>query len=1113
LDVVETMPKREDYDVIYETDDGAISYRHKISGQIVKTLPSWIDADADTEATMRQRAKALAKITMTPRKQEVKRLSRTHHPDKGGDPVVFKILREVLNAPVPWHCGDTDDNMSGSNTSSVVSSRGVKRRTPTPSPERVPRSKSSAPKVERETTAIQEQRREKKRRKVRMVLQTKTVRNITKELRAKHENLGKVRKNEEDAVESHQKNQADVEKSKKQLDTLQKESDSAFAKFKKQKAKVEDKKAKEEEIAARNRGVVGSFFHALIPEREDATVKKLRHQAEDKREAAQQAIDDLSFSQKVNEDMTTKVEVLANDREAAQEAAVKIETEIQKAKVYKAQVVRVAEVDLSKSLTNGPLALTDAGTKSVVSVTRKVEVGPDVNVEISDFLNSDLVACLDPDLDTQVVALGDGQYLEVDQKFLKSCGIAEVRKSGSSSSSSNNVQPHEMLRVSLGDKDVGKVPLRLELADTPQPLPKKIREIDNSKYQTKVNANILAITDNASEALCQQFGLVPVDGKINADAVASYALAVQNEDWSENTKSFEEGTKVPDGFFDGLRPYQIKGLQWMASLASDGFGALLADDMGLGKTVQAIKLLQYAKTKGWLKTKNGREPAPALVIVPPALMDNWLKEFEKWQNKDPNARLQVRTFHGPGRGPPSVARAVGADVVLTTYGVARQDQAAISKEPWGGIIIDEAQRIKNPSAKTSRAVKAISAACSPGAGGKIRVALSGTPIETRLEELHSIMDFVMPGYLGTVDDFRRKFVIPITQETQASNNSPKTSPKSESDSDGKSFESAPKPGKGLLRTWMKNITGKVAEQEENPEEEEECTKTALLKRLMEPFMLRRLKNDKTLLPDLPDIVHYDETVDLTPAQRTLYEDSVLHFKKELVTLRAEGENMEQRKKLNTKRAGLIFKHMNHLRYVCGHPATLEKANVGLRHRGLIDTADSGKASWVMDFLVNSIDAQEKVLIFCTRKKIIYQLQKMIEHFMPNHGTAVISGDQKMDDRLRTMEKFNNSQQIRVLLLTLEAGGVGLNLTGASHVIHFDRCYNPAREQQATDRAHRMGQKNLVCVHRLSTRGTYEEKIDRILKDRVVLGETLSGMSEPSWVSDFSDGDLVDLFAL
>jgi len=180
LDVVETMPKREDYDVIYETDDGAISYRHKISGQIVKTLPSWIDADADTEATMRQRAKALAKITMTPRKQEVKRLSRKHHPDKGGDPVVFKILREVLNAPVPWHCGDTDDNMSGSNTSSVVSSRGVKRRTPTPSPERVPRSKSSAPKVERETTAIQEQRREKKRRKVRMVLQTKTVRNITK---------------------------------------------------------------------------------------------------------------------------------------------------------------------------------------------------------------------------------------------------------------------------------------------------------------------------------------------------------------------------------------------------------------------------------------------------------------------------------------------------------------------------------------------------------------------------------------------------------------------------------------------------------------------------------------------------------------------------------------------------------------------------------------------------------------------------------------------------------------------------------------------------------------------------------------------------------------------
>ncbi|MCB0531987.1 MAG: DEAD/DEAH box helicase family protein [Lewinellaceae bacterium] len=479
-----------------------------------------------------------------------------------------------------------------------------------------------------------------------------------------------------------------------------------------------------------------------------------------------------------------------------------------------------------------------------------------------------------------------------------------------------------------------------------------------------------------------------------------------------------DSVALPAGLHAKLRPYQLRGFEWLYKNTRLGFGSLIADDMGLGKTLQVITTLQRLKEDGAL---SGHQKA--LVVVPTTLLTNWSKEIARFA-----PGLSTHVYHGPGR---SLAPLADADILLTTYGVVRSEIAALQKKDWLVAIIDEAQNIKNLETAQTKAVKKLKA--------PVRIAMTGTPVENRLSEYFSLFEFANRGYLGSLKEFTEEYAKPIELERNHA---------------------------ALER----------------------------FRRVTAPFLLRRVKTDKTIISDLPDKIETNQFCTLTPEQAALYQNVVDE------SLRA----IEKEKEGDIKRQGLVLKMLTALKQVCNHPSHFLK-------KPEADPALSGKTQLLLDLLTQILDNGEKTLIFTQYREMGELIVPLLREQL-GLNAAFLHGGVSRKGRDEMVEAFQHQHSDRILLLSLKAGGTGLNLTAASNVIHYDLWWNPAVEAQATDRAFRIGQQRNVQVHRFITQGTFEEKINAMLQAKKELAN-LTVTAGERWVGDLTDGELRELVRL
>jgi len=476
---------------------------------------------------------------------------------------------------------------------------------------------------------------------------------------------------------------------------------------------------------------------------------------------------------------------------------------------------------------------------------------------------------------------------------------------------------------------------------------------------------------------------------------------------------------LPNGIHAQLRPYQQRGYSWMYRNAQIGFGSVLADDMGLGKTLQVITTLLKYKEEGLLDTKK------ALVVAPTGLLTNWQTEIEKFAPS-----LKTHIFHGTDR-----KLKKGFDILLTSYGIARTEAPKLKKLPWHSLIIDEAQHIKNADTAQAKAIKSI--------GADNFIAMSGTPVENRLSELWSIVDYSNRGILGNQKEFQETFGSPI-----------------ETYNDRAAAEK------------LKQVTG--------------------------PFMMRRLKNDKTIINDLPDKIEMDCFSTLVKEQASLYEKTLQEALKEIEDIDASD------KKGLFVRQGLVLQMILALKQICNHPTQYLKNNI-------LDASMSGKLSLLFDKLDSIMESNEKVLLFTQ----FTEMGKLLQHFITERykeAPLFYHGGCSIKQRKEMVEAFQTNHADKIFILSLKAAGTGLNLTAATHVIHYDLWWNPAVESQATDRAYRIGQKSNVMVHRFITKNTFEERINDMIQSKKALAEMTVATGE-NWIGNLSNKELKDLFVM
>jgi superfamily II DNA or RNA helicase len=467
---------------------------------------------------------------------------------------------------------------------------------------------------------------------------------------------------------------------------------------------------------------------------------------------------------------------------------------------------------------------------------------------------------------------------------------------------------------------------------------------------------------------------------------------------------------VPAALNATLRPYQQRGLAWLAAMAERGLGGCLADDMGLGKTIQIIALHLH-------RAASPDSRAPTLVVCPTSLLGNWEREVARFAPGTP-----VRRYHGGDR---HLQRVASDEIVLVTYGLLRTDAATLAEVRWGLIVADEAQNVKNPLAYTAQQLRTLPAAA--------RIALTGTPVENRLTELWSLLDWTTPGLLGPLADFQRRLAGPI-------------------------------------------------ERDRDPRATERLT------RLTRPFLLRRRKGDPDIAPELPARTETDRLVPLTAEQASLYQAVADHGLAEI----------QMNPQLN-KRA-LVLRLLTSLKQVCNHPAQY------LHEAGPLP-GRSGKLDALDDLLEVILAEGESVLVFSQ----YVQMGTLIERHLSAQDIRTLFLHGRSPDRDATVAAFQ-AGAAPVLLLSLKAGGVGLNLTRATHVVHYDRWWNPAVEDQASDRAHRIGQRHPVQIHRMVTEGTLEEKIAAVLASKRELAETVIGAGD-GWLADLSTAEVAELVRL
>lgn len=453
------------------------------------------------------------------------------------------------------------------------------------------------------------------------------------------------------------------------------------------------------------------------------------------------------------------------------------------------------------------------------------------------------------------------------------------------------------------------------------------------------------------------------------------------EFWEQmSTFSTHDGLQLPENATAEFREYQLKGYGWLWFMYKYGLNGILADDMGLGKTLQALTVLQ--------KAKEVDGPAPTLVICPTTVVFNWESEIQKFAPE-----LSCLKLSGADRK--SLFKEIpNYDVVITSYALIRRDIKHFKDINFRYIILDESQNIKNAMSQTAQAVKQLQASH--------KLALSGTPIENKLEELWSVFDFLMPGFLLTMAEFNSRYVNPIM-------------------------------------------------------ERQDKTVEKRLKLQIYPFILRRMKRD--VAKDLPDKVENIAYCELTDEQKDFYLQVLDSTKEEL--FKSIEQNGLEKSRLS------IFSALLRLRQICCHPRLYDKENV--KH-----IMSSGKFEKLKVMLEEIISEGHRVLLFSQ----FVNMLDIVKGWLEREGIEYEYLTGKTKDRQAAVEHFNNSK-IPIFLISLKAGGTGLNLTGADYVIHYDPWWNPAVEDQATDRAYRIGQTKKVFVYRLITKNTVEEKIQKL----------------------------------
>ena len=487
--------------------------------------------------------------------------------------------------------------------------------------------------------------------------------------------------------------------------------------------------------------------------------------------------------------------------------------------------------------------------------------------------------------------------------------------------------------------------------------------------------------------------------------------------------------ETPANFNGELRPYQERGLAWMAWLAHWGLGACLADDMGLGKTIQALALFLHERNTGISR--------PILLVCPLSLIANWRYEAERFAPD-----LKVLAHCGPDRAPGRMLREAAEqhDLVITSYNLVCRDFPALNRIHWAMVVLDEAQNIKNPATLQSRATRALQA--------DFRLALTGTPVENRVGDLWAIMDFLNPGLLGTWQLFNKRFQRPIRTGIDAG-----------------------------ARTALRDITS--------------------------PFILRRLKRDPAIINDLPDRVESKVFCNLTAEQASLYAGELHRLDAGL----GEAEGAARR--------GLVLATLTRLKQICNHPAHyLHGVEGGGEEDGetlMADAARSGKLQRFDALIEEVVEGGECALVF-TQYAVMGRLLQ--QHLADLMGTEppFLHGGVPRAAREAMIARFQSEEGPPVFILSLKVGGTGLNLTRANHVFHFDRWWNPAVENQATDRAHRIGQTRNVFIHKFICTGTLEARIDALIDSKSSLAEDVVGSGE-SWLAHLSNDKLHEVLAL
>ncbi len=463
-----------------------------------------------------------------------------------------------------------------------------------------------------------------------------------------------------------------------------------------------------------------------------------------------------------------------------------------------------------------------------------------------------------------------------------------------------------------------------------------------------------------------------------------------------------------------LRPYQKTGYTWLTQMDSLGFGACLADDMGLGKTVQVLAFLERLR----LRQKGAR----ALLVAPASLLDNWMKEAGRF-----TPEMDILLLHG--KTAPALEkmyREQEAFLTVTTYGMAARLDALQERE-WDCLILDEAQAIKNPGSKQTRAVKKIPA--------RFRIAMTGTPVENDLSNLWSLFDFLNRGLLGTSGEF-------------------------------------------------KNYCRDLGDHPEGYQK---------LKAMISPFMLRRVKTDKSIIRDLPEKMENIEYVSLTKKQVVLY-------RKEIADLQERVENTD-----GIGRRGLVLSSISKLKQICNHPDQFLGQTA-------FEEKESGKLQMLREICETVREKGERVIVFTQFREITGYLADFLRDVFGMDG-CVLHGGTPVKQRAAMVEKFQGDMYVPFMVISLKAGGTGLNLTKANHVVHFDRWWNPAVENQATDRAFRIGQTKDVMVYKLVCQGTVEEKIDAMIREKTDLAENVIGSGGEQWITELSNEELMSLLRL